>query len=118
MHLDGGVADDAIWQRCWRRLAAQSVIWFATPTKAVGRRFADILVVEWQGVINRSWNSKRSLIFAHVVLIKTLGIRRSQEIWERITRRMDLWDRGIHASLVGDSEVEGAASEGRAASGK
>ena len=23
-HLDGGIADDAAWQRCWHRLAAQS----------------------------------------------------------------------------------------------
>ena len=30
---------------------------------------------------------------------------------------MDLWERGIHAVLVGDAEVEGAAREGRAASG-
>ena len=30
---------------------------------------------------------------------------------------MDLWERGLHAGLVGDAEVEGAAQEGRAASG-
>ena len=34
-----------------------------------------------------------------------------------ITQRMDLWERGLHAGLVGDSEEEGAAREGRAASG-
>ena len=33
----------------------------------------------------------------------------------RITRRMDLWERGQHAGLVGDAEAEGAAREGRAA---
>ena len=30
---------------------------------------------------------------------------------------MDLWERGLHAGLVGDAEAEGAAREGRAASG-
>ena len=30
---------------------------------------------------------------------------------------MDLWDRGLHAGLVGDAEAEGAAREYRAASG-
>ena len=30
---------------------------------------------------------------------------------------MDLWGTGLHAGLVGDAEVEGAAREGRAASG-
>ena len=42
-HMDGGVVDDAIWQRCWRRLAAQSASWYATPIGAVGRRFTAIL---------------------------------------------------------------------------
>ena len=45
LHLDGGVADDAIWQRCWRRLAVQSASWYATPYGAVGRRFTAILAV-------------------------------------------------------------------------
>ena len=29
---------------------------------------------------------------------------------------MDLWNRGLHAGLVGDAEAEGDAREGRAAS--
>ena len=54
---------------------------------------------------------------AYVVLTKTLGVRQAREIRSRITRRMDLWERGQHAGLVGDAKVEGAAQEGRAASG-
>ena len=42
-HLDGGIADNAAWQRCWRRLAAQSASWYAMPSGAVGRRFMSIL---------------------------------------------------------------------------
>ena len=30
-HLYGGVLDEAVWQHCWRRLAAQLVRWYATP---------------------------------------------------------------------------------------
>ena len=108
-HLDGGIADDAAWQRRWQWLAAQSVSWYATPSVAVGRRFKAILAAEWRGVLNRSWNSERPLVFAHVVLTKTLGIRRAREIRARITRRMDLWERGQHVGLVGDAEAEGAA---------
>ena len=114
-HLDGGIADDAAWQHCWRRLAAQSAIWYAIPYGAVGRRFTAILAAEWQGVISRSWKSERPLVFAHVVLTKTLGVRRAREIWARIIRRMDLWERVHHAGLVGDAKAEGAAREGRAA---
>ena len=66
-------------------------------------------------MLNRSWNSEKPLVFAHVILTKTLGIRWAREIRARITRRIDLWERGQHAVLVGDAEVEGAAGEGRAA---
>ena len=114
-HLDGGIADDAAWQRRWRRLAAQSASWYATPSGAVGRRSTAILAAEWRGVLSRSWNSKRPLVFAHVVLTKTLGVHWAREIQARITRRMDLWKRGQHAGLVGDDEAEGDAREGRAA---
>ena len=118
-HLDRGIADDAAWQCRWRRLAAQSASWYATSSGAVGRRFTAILAAEWRGVISRSWNSERSLVFAHVVLTKTLGVRRAQEIRASITRRMDLWERGQYVGLVGDAEATGYAREGRAAfSGK
>ena len=45
-YLDRGFADDAIWKRRWRRLAAQSASWYSTPSSAVGRRFTAILAVE------------------------------------------------------------------------
>ena len=98
-----------------RRLAAQSASWYATPSGAVGRRFMEILAADWRGVISRSWNSERPLIFAHVILTKTLGVRRDREIRAWITRCMDLWERGQHAGLVGDAKAEGAARKGRAA---
>ena len=89
-HLDGGIADDNVCQRRWRRLTAQSVSWYATPSGAAGSRFTEILVAEWRGLISRSWNSERPLVFAHVILIKTLGVRRAQGIQARITMRMYL----------------------------
>ena len=81
----------------------------------MGRRFTEILAAEWRGVLNRSWNSERPLVFAHVVLTKTLGIRQAREIRDRITRHMDLWERGQNAGLVGDAKAEGATCEGRLA---
>ena len=116
-HLDGGITDDAVCQRRWRRLDAQSEIWYAKPSGVARRRFAKILATEWRGFLDRSWKSERPLIFAHVILMKTLGVRRAQEIRAWITRRMDLWERGLHAGLVGEAEAERATREGRAASG-
>ena len=107
-HLDRGVPDNAICHRCWRLLAAQLNIWYATPSVALGRRFMAIMAAEWWEVLGRSWNCERPLVFAHVVPTKTLGVRRAKEIWEPITRWVDVWDRGLYAGLVGDVEAEGA----------
>ena len=117
LYLDGGVADDAIWQCRWHQIAAHSDSWYITPSGAVGRRFTALLAVEWQGVLGTSWNSEKTLVFAHVVLTKTLGVCRAKEIQAWITRRMDLWERGLHASLVVDNDSEGTAREGRTSSG-
>ena len=89
-HHNNGSHDDAIWQRRWRRLAPQLASWYATTKGSVGCCFTSILAVEWQGVINRSWNSERPLFFAHIVFTKTFVVCRPQEIRARITRRMDL----------------------------
>ena len=76
-----------------------------------------ILAAEWRGVLSRSWNSERSLAFAPVVITKTLGICRAKDTRAQITRRMELWERGLHAGLVGDAKAEGVARDGRATSG-
>ena len=68
------------------------------------------------GVLGRSWKSKRPLVFVHVVL--TFGICRARDIRALITRWVDLWERGLHAGMLGDAETEGAVREGRAASGE
>ena len=94
---------------------AQLVSWYTTPSGAVGCRFTTILAAEWRGVLGRSWNSERPLVFAHVIITKTLGVCRAKDIRTRITRQMDLWERGLHSGLVGDDEAEGATREGRAA---
>ena len=78
LHVDGGVLDNSVWQSCCLWLDAQSASWYATPAGAVGHRFMSILAVEWQGVLDRSWNSKTPLVFAHIILMKTLIICRSR----------------------------------------
>ena len=93
--------------------AAQSAIWYSTPSGAVWRRFMAILAAEWRGVLNSSWNSERPLIFIHVVLTKKLGVLRSQEIKARIMRRMKIWETGVHAGLMGGSKAEGPPGRAR-----
>ena len=66
-----------------------------------------------KGVIDKRWNSEQPLIFTHVVLTKTLGAHKAREIWSRIDRYLDLWERSIHTGLVGDALAEGRAGETR-----
>ena len=96
-----------IISRHWRQLAAQPASWYATPSGAVGRQFTAILAEERRGVLSRIWNSKRPLLFAHIVLRKTLGVRRAREIRVRTNHCINLCERGQHAGLVGDAEAEG-----------
>ena len=60
-------------------------------------------------MLNRKWNSYRPPVFAHVVLTRTLSTNKSREIWARIYHRLYLWERVIHAGLVGDALSEGRA---------
>ena len=79
----------------------------------MGRRLPAVLSAEWRWVLDRKWNSERPLVFAHVVLTKTLGSRKAREIWARIDHQLDLLGRGIHACLVGDALAEVRSREGR-----
>ena len=54
-----------------------------------------------QGILNKSWNYERTLVFSHIVPNKTLDICRSREIRSTILRITELWERGIYASMVG-----------------
>ena len=73
--------------------------------------------MECPGVLGRSWNYEIPLVFDHIVLTKTLGVIRSSEIRAGISRRMELWEKGLHTGLVGDAEAEGNVREARYACG-
>lgn len=53
---------------------------YNVPKGTVGRRFMTLLSNELQGVITRTWNSKRPLVFATVVLQKLRTCRTSGDI--------------------------------------
>ena len=111
-HLDGGVADAALWKRLWKKLSAQLASWYATPPGIVGRRFTVLLSAYLQGVHGISWKSKRPLIFTHVILTKTSGASKAKEICTMISRWLELWEEGQYAGLIGDTKAKGADWEG------
>ena len=60
----------------------------------------EILAAECRDVFDRIWNSKKTIFFTPVFLINLLGVLRAKEKKQKITRRMDLWERGLHKSMV------------------
>ena len=72
-------------------MADQSASWYAMPQGAVRWRFKAILESEWQGFLERIWNSNIPLVFAHVVLTNIMINCRASEFRARILRQMDLW---------------------------
>ena len=48
-----------------------------------------------------------------MVLTRTLGAHKSRDIQEKIDRQMNLWERSIHAGLVGCVLVKRRAREGQ-----
>ena len=105
-HLSGGIANDRHWQNHWKRLRQLSSTRYTVPKGKEGRRFLTVLIDEFRGVRERKWNSERPLIFAAVILQRSPGVRRAQDIRRRLAQRMDLWDQGCFAALVDDTELE------------
>ena len=62
-------------------------------------------------VLNWKWNSEKPLVFADVVLTRTLSARKAREIQAK-TDRLDICERGSQAGLVGDALEEGRDREG------
>ena len=87
-------------------MVIQLASWYVTPPVVMEGRFMATLEAELRGFINRSWNYKRTLLFANVVLTNTLGIYQARDIRATLTQRIDLWERGLHAGLVRNVEME------------
>ena len=105
-HLHGNIPDDPEWQRRWLRVVQLASLRYQVPSGKVGRRFLTIFTQELRGVRTRRWNSERPLVFVAVTLQSTPGVRRSADIRQRLTQRMDLWEQGYHQALVDDTESE------------
>ena len=67
-HLDGGVADNSLWQAWWHDLAVIPLRHYDAPSGKVGRQFVGMLGTEMQGVRDRRWNLERFIVFQTVIL--------------------------------------------------
>ena len=105
-HLHGGVQDDLLSQRLWKRVVQLSPTHYDVPKGKVGRRFVATVACLLRDVRLRKHNSERVIIFVAVVLQTRHGVRAAKDIRRLIETRMNLWDEGKEAAMVEDIETE------------
>ena len=98
-HLDGGVADDFLWQSYWRQLVEYPPSFYDTPTGALGKRLVGYFAKLLEGIMKRKWNGEKLIVFSQVIYQRSPGIKRAKDVRRHITHKLDLWDKGEHQLL-------------------
>ena len=81
--------DDGKWQGWWRDLTVMPLRCYKAPCGKVGVRYVNALVKELRGVRNRRWNSERFIVFQTVKLQRARHVTASQDIRQRIKKRVN-----------------------------
>jgi hypothetical protein len=89
-HLDGGIADNGIWQGRYNRVVSHPHLMYNPPKGNIGQRVVATLAREFRGVHKQKWNSERALIFAECILRKSPGVIRPMDIKRRVERSLTL----------------------------
>ena len=98
-HLDGGVADDFLWQSYWRQLVEYTPSFEDTPTGALGKRLVGYFAKHLEGIMKQKWNGEKLIVFSQVIYQRSPGIKRAKDVRRHITHKLDLWDKGKHQLL-------------------
>ncbi len=83
-HLDGGVADDGVWQGRYDCVVSHPHPMYYPPKGGVRQRVIATLAREFRGVHERKWNLEYALFFAACVLWKSPGIICARDIQCRV----------------------------------
>ncbi len=94
-HLDGGIADNGIWQGRYDCVVSHPHLMYNPPKGGVGQWVVAALAREFRGVHERKWNLECTLIFAACVLWKSPCIICARDINCRVERRLTLWVGGM-----------------------
>jgi hypothetical protein len=90
-HLDGGIAEDGIWQGRCNCVVSHPHPMYYLPKGGISQRAIAMLAREFRGVHERKWNSEHALIFAACVLRKSPGVICTRDIKRRVEKRLTLW---------------------------
>ena len=102
-HLDGGIADDAVWQERWKKVVGLPPQRYNVPNGKVGVLFVKEVAVEMQGIVDRRWNAERFIVFQSVILQRSGEVKKAKDIRRRIEMRMKEWKAGKYDILVQDT---------------
>ena len=97
--LDGGIADDRIWQTYHTELTTYHAHHYNLP-KSLAKPFLTILAALINGTVDRAHNSEKFLVFPMVILQKQRNIRGGKAIRALIASRLESWTQGHHQMLV------------------
>ena len=76
---------------------------YDVPSGKVGRLFISALTRELNGVIERSWNAEKFIVFSSVILQRSPDAKRARDIRRRIENRLEAWAQNKFDMLVQDT---------------
>jgi len=111
-HLDGGTANDTVWQARYDAVVANPHQLYLPPQGKIGAEVVSLMAYELCGVRERKWNSERPLILLACILRRKHGCVKAKEIKKRITTCIDLWRQGKYDALIHDITTTSLANAG------
>jgi hypothetical protein len=79
-HLDGGIADNGVWQGRYNCVVSHPHPMYNPPKGGFGQQVVAMLAREFRGIRKQKWNLERALIFAACVLRKSPGVIHARDI--------------------------------------
>jgi hypothetical protein len=107
-HLDGGIADDEFWQTSYRRLTARGPTLWRLPygtNKKVSVPIVRALAALVNGLVDRTHNSEKYLVYWIVLLQKTRNAKDKASVNKTIAARFKDWEAGNYEKLVTAAET-------------
>ena len=111
-HLDGGIANDAVWQARYDAVVANPHQLYLPPQGKIGAEVVSLMTSELRGVRERKWNSERPLVLLACILRHKHGCVKAKDIKMRIATRIDLWRQGKYDALIHDITTTSIANAG------
>jgi len=103
-HLHDHIEDDPLWQQHYNRLTSYHCTQYNVPSGSLGERFVETAATLLDGVMKRTHNSEKFLVFLMTTLQRVPHITRSRNVKTHLTQQLDAWDNQQCSMLVNETE--------------